>query len=198
MSAVREILNNLWDGSAAISFFVHQGNYFWVIDDKENFSLNAEVDYRAYLEKKYITQFQFDEACRLFRGGILNLTAQNFSEYLKARPDKIYFKESLSSILFDGIDGKIKLLDEVEASLSSGERLSQNSHKMVQTIICRLPKFLINFDRKLYLHLDYGRMHEDSTDSSWDARYGDFVALVPDCERYWLSAGRDYWKCREI
>jgi hypothetical protein len=51
------ILNNetadrLWSGELCIGFIVHMGKIRWLIDVKDNFSLNAEIDYQAYLKKK--------------------------------------------------------------------------------------------------------------------------------------------------
>lgn len=191
-------VEKLWEGSLAVGFIVCGGEKFWIIDDKENFSLNAEKEYRAYLEKNHISQSQFDEACQTFRGGVLNLTAENFYQYLGLRREVVHSKKSLSVILFHDIDGGDELLDCVELSLMSGHKLSGEEYRKTQLIVSRLPLFFINFDRKIFMHLDEGRMHENSVDSDWLAQFGDFVALIPDSERYWQKAGRDYWKCRSI
>ncbi len=45
------LADDLWGGEKNICFFVHSGACFWVVDDKFNFSLDAEKDYRAYLDK---------------------------------------------------------------------------------------------------------------------------------------------------
>lgn len=59
----------------------------------------------------------------------------------------------------------------------------------------RLPKFYINFDKKIYRHTDWYRSHEASVPSNWNAQANsDFGLLVPDKEQYWLINGMNFWK----
>lgn len=58
----------LWNGDKDIAFFVHSGRFYWVFDEKFNFNLDAEKEYRAYLEKGHIDRKQCDAACLSFRG----------------------------------------------------------------------------------------------------------------------------------
>jgi hypothetical protein len=78
----------------------------------------------------------------------------------------------------------------------TGEALSMADFKRANVISSRFPKFYINFDRKKYMHLDYGRAHEDLAYSDWISECADFSFLIPDNERYWVKAGNDYWKLR--
>lgn len=95
----KEVLDDLWSGEKSICFFVSGAKCYWVLDYKYNFSLDAEKDYRAYLDKGHITQAQYEEACRVFRGGILKLTADNFSQYLNSVSEGVLTGEDLSKIL---------------------------------------------------------------------------------------------------
>jgi hypothetical protein len=186
------VYDDLWEGEKSVCFFVYQGKGFWVVDEKYNFCLDAEKDYRAYLESGDITQEQYDLACKSFRGGVLRLTAESFPQYLKGAEGKV-----LSSVEVEGLfepDGE--LLGRVEHHYLSGDALSAEEFKSANVIGSRLPKFYVNFDRKIYMHMDYGRSHEDSTYPGWIAQCVDFNFLIPDRERYWVKEGNDYWKFR--
>ena len=58
MNLNKEVLDGLWSGEKSICFFVSGAKCYWVLDYKYNFSLDAEKDYRAYLDKGHITQAQ--------------------------------------------------------------------------------------------------------------------------------------------
>jgi hypothetical protein len=79
--------------------FIHHEKYYWVIDHKYNFSLDAEKDYRAYLSKGYITQEQYLKACNEFRFGILKLTSDNFLQYIENIRTNVFTCSDLEGIL---------------------------------------------------------------------------------------------------
>ncbi|RON39151.1 hypothetical protein BK666_28310 [Pseudomonas frederiksbergensis] len=192
MTLNQSVFDDLWNGEKSVCFFVHSGKCFWIVDEKYNFILDAEKDYRAYLEGGSITQEQYDLACKEFRGGVLRMSAGNFPQYLENSNEKI-----LSAFEFEefmGADDSV--LKRVEKHYLTGDVLSSDEFKYANVISSRLPKFYINFDRKIYMHLDYGRCHEDLTYSDWISEFGDFSFLIPDKERYWLKSGNDYWKLR--
>ncbi|AXO87795.1 hypothetical protein DZC75_07135 [Pseudomonas parafulva] len=61
----------------------------------------------------------------------------------------------------------------------------------------KLPSFYVNFDRGIYRHTDYGRVHEDLAlpKDKWNASFGvDFALLVPDDLQYWIVDGMNFWK----
>ncbi|WP_236190338.1 hypothetical protein [Pseudomonas paraglycinae] len=186
------VCDDLWEGEKSIGFFVCCGSCFWVVDEKYNFCLDAEKDYRAYLESGDITQEQYELACKNFRGGVLRLTAENFPQYLKASEGKVLSPLELDA-LFEP-DGK--LFERIEQHYLSGEALSVDEFKLANIFVSRLPKFYVNFDRKIYMHMDYGRCHEESAYPGWIAQCVDFNFLIPDRERYWVKEGSDYWKLR--
>jgi hypothetical protein len=192
MTLNQSVFDDLWNGEKSVCFFVHLGRCFWVVDEKYNFCLDAEKDYRAYFEGGDITQEQYDLACKEFRGGILRMTADNFPQYLQSSNEKILSSFELEN--FIGVDGNI--FKKVEAYYLTGEVLSMADFKHANVISSRFPKFYINFDRKIYMHLDYGRAHEDLAYSDWISECADFSFLIPDNERYWVKAGNDYWKLR--
>lgn len=99
MTLNQSVFDDLWNGEKSVCFFVHSGRCFWAVDEKYNFCLDAEKDYRAYLEGGDITQEQYDLACKEFRGGILRMTADNFPQYLQSSNEKSCLRLSLRTLL---------------------------------------------------------------------------------------------------
>lgn len=114
MSDWRILTEELWSGEKNICFFVHEGKCFWVVDEKFNFSLDAEKEYRAYLDKGNISLDQYTAACSLFRDGVLNLNSDNFLKYLMAEGRLVFSREVLEDILTFGIDRIENLHEDVE------------------------------------------------------------------------------------
>lgn len=191
------LLDDLLSGEKSVCLFVFLKRCFWVVDERYNFCLDAEKDYRAYLDKGHITQEQFVLACKEFRGGVLKLTADNFPQYLKFIADRVFSSEALASLIVgDDSSEVVELLEKVEMYYLSGEKLSVSDFKAASALSARLPKFYINFDRKIYMHMDFGRFHEELSYPDWVSQCADFNFLVPDKEKYWLLGGNDYWKLR--
>ncbi|MCG8296581.1 hypothetical protein [Pseudomonas entomophila] len=185
----------LWNGEKSVCFFVCKGVCYWVLDYKYNFSLDAEKDYSAYLKRGYITQEQYEQACKEFRGGILKLTSDNFREYLVCSSATIVSKVELED--YFNSSGGGGLLRIVEKYYLSGGELEADVIYSVGRAVSKLPMFYINFDRKIYMHMDTGRSHEELAYPDWSAKCSDFCFLIPDVERYWVKGG-DYWKLRFI
>ncbi|QDD90645.1 hypothetical protein [Pseudomonas oryzihabitans] len=192
----QSLVDDLWSGEKSICFFVHSGKCFWVADDKFNFSLDAERDYRAYLDKGHINLEQYTSACISFRGGILKLTAESFLKYLMAEGRQVLSKQELKDIFTCGLGLSESLYGKIEGYYFSGAELSAKDFGEANAVASRLPMFYVNFDRKIYMHMDYGRGHEDLAYSDWFAKCSDFCYLVPDREKYWVLGGMDFWKYR--
>lgn len=190
------LVEDLWSGEKGICFFVHSGRSFWVVDEKFNFSLDAGKEYRAYLDKGHITKEQYDSACASFREGILNLTADNFLKYLGAKGRQVLSRQSLKEVLEYNVGLGAQLHERIEQYYLSGAALEASEFAAANAISFRLPMFYVNFDRNIYMHMDYGRAHEDLAYPGWFAKCADFCYLVPDRERYWISGGGDFWKYR--
>jgi len=190
------LADDLWNGEKSICLFVHSGECFWVVDDKFNFSLDAEKDYRAYLDKGHITQEQYASACMSFRGGVLKLTAESFLKYLRAEERRILSRQDLKDMFVCGIDLSESLHERIERYYLSGIELDANCFRDANAVVSRLSTFYVNFDRKIYMHMDYDRAHEELAYSDWFAKCSDFCHLVPDSERYWVLGDMDCWKYR--
>lgn len=191
------LLEDLLSGEKSVCLFVFLGRCFWVLDERYNFCLDAEKDYRAYLDKGHITQEQFVLACKEFRGGVLKLTVDNFPQYLKSKVDRVFSSEVLAGLVFgDNASEHFKLLEKIERYYLTGENLSVIDFELVSAISARLPKFYIDFDRKIYMHMDFGRFHEELSYPGWVSQCAGFNFLVPDKEKYWFFGGNDYWKLK--
>lgn len=85
------------------------------MDERYNFSLDAEKDYRAYLENGHISQDQFVLACKEFRWGVLKLTADNFSHYLYSSKDYFFSLEDFEELIVGGkADKSAGILTKIE------------------------------------------------------------------------------------
>ncbi|MCM5639470.1 hypothetical protein, partial [Xanthomonas hortorum] len=187
----------MWDGDLNICLFVFNEEAIWVVDDKVNYSLDAEKDYRAYLERGDITNSQYEAACKEFRGGVLRLDSENFDYYLKNTSAKVLSTNDLGELFFDSACGTGDgLLDELEGHYTSGRDISAGHFKRINMLASRLPSFYINFDRHIFMHLDGSRFHEDLAHGGWVSKRGDFEFLIPDSHRYWVRKSRSYWKVR--
>ncbi len=78
----------------------------------------------------------------------------------------------------------------------SGAEISSDCIRDVNLLSSMLPSFYVNFDRRIYMHMDGTRSHEELAYSDWIAKNGDFSFLIPDLQRYWLRRSRDYWKVK--
>jgi hypothetical protein len=190
------ICDSLWNGELNICLFVLAGTNFWVIDDKVNFSLDAEKDYKAYLEKGDINKDQYEAACKEFRGGVLRLNFDNFERYISNSSAKIVSRDELEGFFFSSNYSNEELLEELERYYASGHEISGDCIREINSLSSKLPSFYINFDRKIYMHMDGARLHEELAYSDWIAKNGDFSFLIPDFQRYWLRKSRDYWKVK--
>lgn len=190
------ILDDLWSGEKAIALFVHTGRCYWLVDHKYNFTLDAEKSYRTYLQKGHITIDQYESACREFRGGVLRLTKETFGQYLDSSGESRESSEALGALLERATPFDMGfLISAVERYYLTGDPVGDDLFRAANLAACMLPSFYVNFDRKIFMHLDVGRSHEDFAYADWYAKSGDFLFLIPDAERYWLSHG-DVWKLR--
>lgn len=196
MTQYKFLTKELWSGERSICFFVHSGKSYWVVDQKFNFTLDAEKDYRAYRDKGHITTAQYELACSSFRDGILKMTADNFLDYVMAAGRKVLSSQALKEVFKVGLGLDAHLHEAVEKYYLVGGDLDEKDVSFVRSAASRLPMFYINFDRDIFMHMDHGRAHEDLAYANWTAKCADFCYLIPDRERYWVSGSADFWKYR--
>ncbi|WP_345828015.1 hypothetical protein AAGR22_13625 [Erwinia sp. HDF1-3R] len=190
----QDLLRELFDGEKAIAVFVVKGVHYYVIDNKENYCIDVRPEYKAYIENGFMDKSLYDEAIRLFRNGFPILTEDNFHEYTIKNNVETYSVEDMkrfftldrsASYLYDFYDYVERFLSVLTEPVSD----EWDQWKM------RLPKFYINFDKKIYRHTDWDRSHETSVPPDWNAQANsDFGLFIPDKEQYWLINGMNFWK----
>lgn len=154
------LADELWEGIKCIAIFISQRKCFFVIDYKENFILDMKKELSLEFKKGRITENQMREelSSTSYRYGVWQLDENTLTDYLK---------------------GNEVIIAEVDAM-----RNFLASEKDVNMSAAKLPLFYIDFDRKIYRHKDYGRMHQDYA-YDWDAKEEDFESLVPESSIYW-------------
>lgn len=188
------LLRDLFDGEKAIAVFVVKGKHHYLIDSKENYCIDVRPEYKAYIDKGLMKESLYDEAINLFRNGIPVLTEHNFHDYIIKNNVTTYSVEDMKN--FFTLDRSTSYLsdfyDYVERFLSV---LTDPVSDEWDQWKMRLPKFYINFDKKIYRHTDWDRSHETSAPPDWSAQANsDFGLFIPDKEQYWLIDGMNFWK----
>lgn len=193
-SNYQDLLRDLFDGQKAIAVFVVKGKHYYVIDDKENYCIDVRPEYKAYVDKGIMKESLYEEAIRFFRNGLPVLTEDNFHEYIIKNNIVVYSVEDMKGFFTSDRSASYlhSFYDYVEKFLSVLTDPVSNEWDQWKM---RLPKFYINFDKKIYRHTDWDRSHEASVPPGWNAQANsDFGLFIPDKEQYWLIDGMNFWK----
>lgn len=192
----QNLLNDIFNGDKDIAIFVVNDIHYYVVDNKDNYCIDVRPEYKAYIAKGWMKASLYDEAVSSFRNGVPVLSKDNFNDYITKNDVAIYTVDWMRTFFtLDRDDGLlVSFYDYVERYLStSTEPVSAewDGWRM------RLPKFYINFDKKIYRHTDWDRSHETSVPSGWSVQANsDFGLLVPDKEQYWIINGMNFWKLK--
>ncbi len=203
---IEKRLDNMFQFIDLIAFFVHKGEYFYVLDYKYNFLLNMKFDLECELKKGLISKEVFDEklAGDSYRYGLWQLTEQNVETYLEEmeKESRIVSLPQLKELLTYGFGEKEinRLARLVNQQISDKENLilGNDDSNTINRIASRLPFFYINFDTKTYYHLEDSREHEIYAYKDWNATEKDFEVLIPIEQRFWLINGINLWNFRWI
>ncbi|MCB1888705.1 MAG: hypothetical protein KDH20_13950 [Rhodocyclaceae bacterium] len=190
-----EAVQQLWAGELAIAAFDFGNCIRFVIDEKQNFSIDPRLSFAAMLERRFITPDQHAAALSTYRGGALVLTADNFDTYIDATDAWEVANETMAKLLLHGrsLDFLSAAYTELEKALSTGTSVAPE----FGSLKCRLPSFYINFRRLIFRHTDWEQSHEMLVPpgEAWDSSAGtDFNLLIPDKFAYWKFGSMDLWK----
>jgi hypothetical protein len=145
----REINDHLFNGDVDIAIFVLDGRHYYIIDSKENYCIYVRPEYDAYIQNGWLKPEQLDEAINSFRGGIPLLDKSNFFEYMKITNVKCFTKSWMHNFF---IHNKTK--EDLCPFYSYIENFLSTSNGAVRPDWdewrLRLPKFYINFDKKIF------------------------------------------------
>lgn len=187
-----------------IGFFVFRGEYIWIIDWDEHFNLNhmKNIDALCQDEKlmrhlpagKTVDTYRA-EVIQRYRSGIPTLTAELFPKYRDGETAKVVTTDMLRREFFFEDSGQYAdLSQQVEAELSFNTPMREELVRLRMRLFLKLPKFYINYDRKIFMHMVRDRFYEKVILEGWWGVEGDFEHLIPTSHRYWVrSTDEDFW-----
>ncbi|KFK92340.1 MULTISPECIES: hypothetical protein [unclassified Serratia (in: enterobacteria)] len=190
----QNLLDAIFNGDKDIAIFVADGAHYYLFDSKDNYCIDVRPEYKAYIAKGWMKESLYDEAVSSFRNGVPVLSKDSFKDYIARNDVAIYTVDWMRSFFTLGRSDEqlVSFYDYVErflSTLTDPVSVEWDSWRM------RLPKFYINFDKKIYRNTDWDRSHEAFVPSDWNAQANsDFGLLVPDKEQYWLINGMNFWK----
>ena len=188
----------------SISILIKDKKLHFILDFREHSILNMKLDLDSDLKQGNLTleEYQNELNARYYRGGIWQLTKDNFEQYLELDSVVILEQGELKELLFHGFSDEetARLYTVIENHLCYEEPLSeqQDDFLKINQIASRLPLFYVNFDTEVYMHMDWDRCHEEYAYGGWFSKAKDFGYLIPDEFSYWKIDGRDYWKFRQL
>ncbi|ELY4855767.1 hypothetical protein QLY67_000635 (plasmid) [Cronobacter turicensis] len=189
-----EIIDAIFNGEKEIAIFVIDGKHHYVIDTKDNYCIDVRMEYKSYITKGWLNEALYDDAVNSFRNGIPLLTKESFSDFINKNNVIIRSVDWMKSFfLFNRRNDELAgFYDYIERFLSN---LNEPVSEKWDSWRMRLPKFYINFDKKIFRHTDWDRNHESYVPSEWEGQANNnFGLLVPDKEQYWLIDGMNFWK----
>lgn len=199
-----KIREAILDRKECIAFFVYQGEYVWIIDWDENFNLDHMKNIEAVCEDaalmqhlpegKTVTMYKA-EIIERYRSGIPTLTPDLFPKYRDGQLAKIVSSDLLHDEFFSEDDGQYTDLSfAIERELSFNTAMTEDLVQLRSRLFAMLPKFYINYDRKIFMHMVRGRSYDAVVLDGWWGAEGDFEHMIPTSHRYWVrSDNEDYW-----
>ena len=188
----------------SIAFFVFNGEYFWIIDWPEHFNLDHMKNIEALCSDDELMRYlpigqskaQYrDQVIRRYRDGIPCLTREMFPKYRDSESAKVVTTELLRDEFFQRGSGELSSLSRaMECELSFGVKMDDKLFQLRENLSAKLPKFYINYDRKIFMHMVGGRSYEAVVFDDWWGAQVDFEHMIPTSYRYWVrSMNEDFW-----
>lgn len=181
-----------------IGFFVFQGRYHWIVAWEAFFNLDQKKNFDAAIEKykdnpRLLAEYQ--KAQKEFRSGIATLTEDSFPAFRDGDLAKIVTTEMLRGEFFLEDHGDYSRLSaSIEQSLSFDTAASEDLIQLRMRLFSKLPKFYINYDRKIFMHMVRGRFYDKVVLDGWWGAECDFEHMIPTSHRYWVrNIGEDFW-----
>ncbi len=199
-----DLSNKLITRDKKIGFIVFNGTYIWIIDWSDYFTLDqqknidalcSKEEYREMLPAGMTLQQWNNKLQSEFRGGIPSLTAEFFPRYRDGETAKVVTTDMLRDEFFSEDTGQYAAMSsEVEAELSFNTPMTEELVLLRMRLFSRLPKFYINYDRKIFMHMVRDRFYETTILDGWWGSEGDFEHMIPTSHRYWIrNITEDYW-----
>ena len=187
-----------------IGFYVLNGNYSWIIDWEAHFNLDqqknidamcSEQRYRRFMPNNLTPEQWNKKQQDEFRNGLPTLTKELFPQYRDGDLAKVVSTELLHREFFLEDTGQYSDLSrEVEAELSFNSPMREELVQLRMRLFSKLPKFYVNYDRKIFMHMVHGRSYESAVLDGWWGAECDFEHMIPTSHRYWVrDIDDDFW-----
>lgn len=185
----------LIEGHDRLGFFVFDGAYYWIIDWEAHFNLDHGKNLRAYFQNGHLTQKQYEKAMDEFRGGVTTLTKASFPQYRDGCFAKVLSTDVLARHISVADEQSFQSLGKsMEEELSFNTPMSADLVSLRQRIADMLPKFYVNFDRNIFMHMVRGRDYQAVVPTEWWGAECDFEHMIPISHRYWQRSQQyDLW-----
>lgn len=200
----QELSRLLVERKEFVGFFVYSGQYLWILDWDEHFNLDymknidavcRDKELLKYLPKnKTIIEYK-DDVVRRYRDGITSLTVDLFPRYRDGNSAKVVTTELLNQEFFSEDHGQYAELSvTMEKELSFNTPMPEELVQLRSRLFSKLPKFYVNYDRKIFMHMVRGRSYEAVVLDGWWGAQGDFEHMIPTSHRYWArNQNEDFW-----
>lgn len=193
----RQLRDVIIERKECIGFFVHFDSYYWIIDWEAHFNIDQKKNYDAALRHKYypMSRDEYNKYIKEFREGMPTLTSELFPRYRDGQSAKVVSKELLHEEFFEEDEGQYaKLAMHMESELSFNHPMPEPLVDLRSRLFSKLPKFYVNFDRKIFMHMVRGRSYEAVVPDGWWGAECDFEHMIPTSHRYWnRSMNEDFW-----
>ncbi|ASS59229.1 hypothetical protein DB728_05405 [Rhizobium leguminosarum bv. viciae USDA 2370] len=107
------------------------------------------------------------------------------------KPRRLTQRTLLRRELFSEDEGQYA---ELETELLFNTPMREELVQLRIRLFSKRPKFYINYDRKIFMHMVHGRSYEAVVLDGWWGAEGDFEHMIPTYHRYWVrSTSEDFW-----
>lgn len=163
---------------------------FFNLDQKKNF----DAAIKKYQDNPRLLG-EYQKSYKEFRSGIVTLTEDLFPTYRDDDLAKVVTTDMLRNEFFHEDNGQYAdLSGATEIELSFNTPMSEDLVQLRIRLFSKLPKFYINYDRKIFMHMVRGRFYDKVVLDGWWGAECDFEHMIPTSHRYWVrSVDEDFW-----
>ena len=178
----QELRNNINQREQCVGFAVYEGVVSWVIAWEGHYNLDHKKNLDAYLAKgSFKSREEYERALIEYRGGIPTLTHDLFPKFMRGPWAKQVETSVLRDEFFIEDNGQYAdLYGAVENELSFNTPMSEDLIQLRTRLFSKLPKFYINYDRKIFMHIVRDRFYEKVVLDGWWGAECDFEHMIPD------------------
>ncbi len=181
-----------------IGFFVFHGSFYWIASWEAFFKLDQKKNLDAGVKKyqnnpRLLKEYQ--KGYEEFRSGIVTLTEGLFPQYRDSSDANVLTTNILYDEFFREDTGQYADLSiAIEKELSFDIPMSEELVQLRMRLFSKLPKFYVNYDRKIFMHMVRGRSYDAVVPDGWWGAECDFEHMIPTPYRYWVrSTEQDFW-----